>query len=100
MSGKVLETESDHEKLQSIDATKGHSFRSMKMSSSFAEEGLDSKEFNRNEIFITNEERGLKLTFTPVLHADDDLKKVFNQSRDLHYPASKKAGKNNLEDLQ
>ena len=89
-----METESDQEKLQSIDTTKGHSFRSMKMSSSFMEEGLDSEKFNRNEIFITNEERGLKLTFTPVLHADVDLKKV------LQYFASKKAGKNNLEDVQ
>ena len=88
-----METESDQEKLQSIDTTKEHSFRSMKMSSSFMEEELDSKRFNRNEIFITNEERGLKLTFTPVLHADVDLKKV------LQYSASKKAGKNNLEDV-
>ena len=100
MIGKVLETKPDQEKLQSIDTTKEHSFRSMKMSSSFTEEGFDSKEFNRNEIFITNEERGLKLTFTPVLHADVDLKKVFNQSRDLQYSASTKAGKNNLEDVQ
>ena len=46
MGGKVLETESDQEKLQSIDTTKKHSFRSMKMSSSFTEEELDSKEFN------------------------------------------------------
>ena len=100
MSGKVLETEPDQEKLQSIDTTNGHSFRSMKISSNFTEEGLDSKKFNRNQIFITNEERGLKLTFTPVLHEDVDLKKVFNQSHDLQYPANKKARKNNLEDVQ